>query len=49
MPDNAQWVKPLSPEDIPEGHMPLWDAANQVWTFVPREVWNVPVTIPPTT
>ena len=41
-----QWVKPLLAADVPEGSMPVWDQSNQVWTFVPREIWNAATTFP---
>ena len=40
--EELQWIKPLMETDFPEGEgfMPVWDSVNEVWTFVPREIWN---------
>jgi hypothetical protein len=33
MAENAQWVKPLTPDMIPEGHRPEWNAETAEWEF----------------
>lgn len=32
--ENAQWVKPLWPGDIPENTTPLWNTQEEKWEFI---------------
>lgn len=35
LPQNAQWVTPLMPGDIPEGTRPVWNVEKAIWEFFP--------------
>jgi hypothetical protein len=36
--ENAQWVKPLSPSDIPANTAPIWNSTTSNWEFTSIEL-----------
>jgi hypothetical protein len=41
MPENAPWIKPIWPGDIPEGTTPVWNSTLTQWDYIPLPVVSI--------